>query len=338
MKAIVWTNYGPPEVLQLQEVATPAPNENEILIKVHAATVTAGDCEVRDLTLSPMFRLPFRLYFGWRKPRRITILGQELAGDVTAVGRTAIGKNATQIQVGDPIFAATGLRLGAYAEFACLPVQSAMTLVWPKPVNLSYEEAATIPTGGMNAIHFLRKGKVQRGERVLINGAGGSIGTYGVQIAKAWGAEVTAVDHTNKLDMLRSIGADHVIDFTQEDFTRNGEQYDVVIDVVGKSSFSRTIRALRPNGRYILGNPTLAGMFRAAWTNRTTDKQVIFEAASYQPEDVRLLLGLIEAGQIKVVIDRRYPLADTAVAHRYVESGRKQGNVIITVTPETTPA
>lgn len=326
MKAIVWTKYGPPEELQLQEVETPTPKENEILIKIQAATVTAGDCEVRDLTLAPMFRLPFRLYFGWRKPRRITVLGQELAGDVVAVG-----KNVTQFQVGGPVFAATGLRLGAYAEFTCLPVRSAMTLVWPKPVNMSYEEAATIPTGGMNAIHFLRKAKVQPWEKVLINGAGGSIGTYGVQIAKAWGAEVTAVDSASKLEMLRTVGADHVIDYTQEDFTRSGKRYDVVIDVVGKSSFSRTVRCLRPNGRYILGNPTLSGMFRAAWTNRTTDKQVIFEAASYQPEDVRLLLGLIEAGKIKVVIDRRYPLANVAEAHRYVETGQKKGNVVITV-------
>jgi NADPH:quinone reductase-like Zn-dependent oxidoreductase len=326
MKAIVWTNYGAPEVLQLREVKTPTPQDNELLIKVHAATVTAGDCEARDLTLAPMFRLPFRLYFGWRKPRRITVLGQELAGDVAAVG-----KNVTQFQVGDPVFAATGLRLGAYAEFTCLPVRSAMTLVWPKPTTMSYEEAATIPTGGMNAIHFLRKAKVQPGEKVLINGAGGSIGTYGVQIAKAWGAEVTAVDHPDKLAMLHSLGADHVMDYTQEDFTRNGEKYDVIIDVVGKSSFSRAVRSLRRNGRYILGNPTLSGMFRAAWANRTTDKQVIFEAASYQPEDTRLLIELIETGQIKVVIEQRYALADTAVAHRYVETGQKQGNVIINV-------
>lgn len=328
MKAIVWTKYGPPDGLQLQEVETPTPKESEILIKIQATTVTAGDCELRDLTLAPLFRLPFRLYFGWRKPRRVMVLGQELAGDVVAVG-----KKVTQFQVGDPVFAATGLRLGAYAEFTCLPVQSAMTLVWPKPVNMSYEEAATIPTGGMNAIHFLRKAKVQPGEKVLINGAGGSIGTYGVQIAKAWGAEVTAVDGASKLEMLRTVGADHVIDYTQEDFTRRGERYDVVIDVVGgsKSSFGRTVRCLRANGRYILGNPSLSGMFRGAWLTAVSDKQIIWEAASYQPEDVRLLMALIEAGRIKVVIDRRYPLADTAVAHRYVEAGHKQGHVVITV-------
>ncbi|HRQ36876.1 MAG TPA: NAD(P)-dependent alcohol dehydrogenase [Chloroflexota bacterium] len=332
MKAIVWTKYGPPEALQLQKVETPTPQDNELLIKVHAATVTAGDCELRGLTLAPLFRLPLRLYAGWLRPRRITILGQELAGEVAAVG-----KNVTQFQPGDAVFAATGFKFGAYAEYICLPDAAADGLVWPRPTNMSYEEAATIPTGGLNAMHFLRKGQVQPGERVLINGAGGSIGTYGVQIAKAWGAEVTAVDYTNKLDMLRSIGADQVIDFTQEDFTRRGEQYDVVIDVVGKSSFSRTLRSLRRNGRYILGNLSLSGMFRAVWTNRTTNKQVIFEAASYQPEDVRALLGLIEAGQIKVVIDRRYPLADTAVAHRYVESGQKKGNVIITVVEGVRP-
>lgn len=327
MKAIVWTKYGPPEVLQLQEVEPPTPQGNELLIKIHAATVTMGDCELRGLTLAPMLRLPLRLYAGWRNPRRITVLGQELAGDVVAVG-----KDVTQFQPGDAVFAATGFQFGAYAEYICLPVKSvAERLVWPKPAVLNYEEAATIPTGGMNAIHFLRKGRVQPGEKVLINGAGGSIGTYAVQIARVWGTEVTAVDHTDKLDMLRSIGADHVIDYTQKDFTQIGERYDVVIDVIGKSSFSRTLRSLRPHGRYILGNPSLSGMMRGAWVTAISDKQIFWEAASYQPEDVRLLMELIEAGRIKVVIDRRYALADTAVAHRYVEAGHKQGNVIITV-------
>jgi NADPH:quinone reductase-like Zn-dependent oxidoreductase len=326
MKAIVWTKYGSPDVLQLQEVAKPTPKANELLIKIYATTVTAGDCEFRSLKLPPLFRLPLRLYAGWRKPRRISILGQELAGKIEAVGQ-----DVTQFQVEDAVFAATGFGMGTYAEYICLPAAAAAGLICRKPANMSFEEAVTISIGGMNAMHFLRKGQVQRGERVLINGAGGSIGTYGVQIAKAWGAEVTAVDHPDKCAMLRSLGADHVVDYTREDFTGTGERYDVIIDVVGCCSFSRTVRALRRNGRYILGNPSLSGMIRGAWTSRTSDKQIIFEAASYAAEDAHALKALIEAGQIKVVIDRRYPLAQMADAHRYVESGRKKGNVVIIV-------
>lgn len=263
-----------------------------------------------------------RIYMGIRKPRD-KILGQELAGEVESVG-----KKVTTFKEGDQVFAATLMRLGAYAEYACLPETYPIAL---KPANLTYEEAATIPTGGMNAIHFLKKGDVRSGQKVLINGAGGSIGTYAVQIAKSLGAEVTAVDSTKKLDMLRSIGADHAIDYTQEDFTKNGQTYDVVIDVVGKSSFSRTVRSLGQNGRYILGNPTLSGMIRGLWSSMTTDKKVIFELASYKTEDMRFLKELIEAGKIKVIIDKRYPLEQMPEAHRYVENGCKTGNVVITV-------
>lgn len=326
MKAIIWTRYGPPEVLQLQEVATPAPKASEILVRIHATTVTQGDCELRGLTLAPLFRLPIRLYTGLRKPQRVTILGQELAGTVEAVG-----KEVTRFQVGDSVFGATGFGMGAYAEFICLPEQSTDALLAIKPPNMSYEEAATLPTGGMNAVHFLRKGKVRRGDRVLINGAGGSIGTYAVQIAKVLGAEVTAVDSAPKLAMLRALGADHFIDYTREDFTQNGETYDVVVDVVGKSPFARTLKSLRPQGRYMLGNLTLTGMIRGPWASRTTGKQVILESASYRPEDLRFLVELIEAGTMKAVIDRRYPLQEMVEAHRYVESGQKQGSVVIAV-------
>jgi NADPH:quinone reductase-like Zn-dependent oxidoreductase len=196
---------------------------------------------------------------------------------------------------------------------------------------MTYEEAATIPTGGINGLHFLRTANVQSGQKVLINGSGGSIGTYAVQIARSFGAEVTAVDSAEKSAMLRSIGADNVIDYTQEDFTMSGETYDVIIDVVGKSSFSRSIRALKPNGRYVLGNPSLSGMIRGRWTSIVSDKKVIFEPARYRAEDYTFLKGLIEAGKIKSVIDRRYPLEQTAEAHKYVEKGYKKGNVVITV-------
>lgn len=322
MKAIVWTKYGPPDVLQLKEVEKPSPKDNEVLIKVYAATVTAGDCEARSLKFQSWISLPMRLYVGLTKPKRITILGQELAGEIAAVG-----KEVTRFKKGDPVFAATFFRFGAYAQYVCLPE----TYPVLKPANMTYDEAATIPTGGINALHFLRKANVQSGQRLLINGAGGSIGTYAVQIAKSFGAEVTVVDSTEKLAMLRSIGVDQIIDYTQEDFTRSGQSYDAIIDVVGKSSFSRTARSLRQNGRYILGNPTLSGMIRGLWTSRTTDKKVIFEQASYRAEDYTFLKELIEAGKIKSVIDRRYPLEQTAEAHRYVETGQKKGNVVITV-------
>jgi NADPH:quinone reductase-like Zn-dependent oxidoreductase len=326
MKAIVWTKYGPPDVLQLKEVEKPAPKDNEVLIKVHAATVTAGDCEARSLKMPLFIRLPMRIYVGFGNPKRITILGQEVAGEIEA-----IGKEVTRFKKGDQVFAATFFRFGAYAEYVSLPE----TYPVLKPDNMTYEEAATIPTGGINGLHFLRKANVQRGQRILINGAGGSIGTYAVQIAKSLGVEVTAVDSEEKLAMLRSIGADHVIDYTQEDFTRSGESYDAIIDVVGKSSFSGCIRSLKPNGRYVLGNPRLLGMIRGSWTSMTTDKKVIFEQASYRAEDYTFLKELIEAGKVKAVIDRHYPLEQTAEAHRYVEKGQKKGNVIITVSAST---
>jgi NADPH:quinone reductase-like Zn-dependent oxidoreductase len=322
MKAIVWTKYGSADVLQLKEVEKPTPKDNEVLIKIFAATVTAGDCELRRLKFPSWLWLPLRIYMGLRRPKRITILGQELAGEIEAVGR-----EVTRFKKGDPVFAPTLLRLGAYAEYKCLPE----TYPVLKPANMTYEEAATIPTGGINGLHFLRVANVQSGDRVLINGAGGSIGTYAVQIAKSFGAEVTAVDGTEKLAMLRSIGADHVIDYAQEDFTRSGETYDVIIDVIGKSSFSGSVRALKPKGRYILGNPSLSGMIRGRWTPMTSEKKVIIAVASYKTEYYTFLKELFEAGKLKPVIDRHYPLEQTAEAHRYVEKGRKKGNVVITV-------
>lgn len=321
MKAVIWTAYGGPDVLQLREIAKPAPKANEVLIKVHAATATTGDCELRTLKVPSLYRLPLRLYVGIRRPHRITILGQELAGEVAAVG-----KAVTRFKPGDPIFAATLFRFGTYAEYACLPETYPIVL---KPVNMGYAEAATIPTGGVNGWHFLQKANLQAGERLLINGAGGSIGTYALQIAKAWGAEVTCVDSTPKLAMLRALGADDVIDYTQADFTQNGQRYDVIIDVVGKSSFSRSILALKQNGRYVLGNPSLTGMARGVWVSNRTDKRVIFETAAYTPATLLSLKALIEAGKVKAVIDRSYPLAQTAAAHRYVEQGYKKGNVVI---------
>ncbi len=322
MKAIVYTQYGPPDVLQLKEVAKPTPRDHEVLIRIDATTVTAADCELRSLKLPIWLRLPIRIYLGLIRPRN-KILGQELAGEIEAVG-----KDVTRFRQGDQVFAWTGLGLGAYAEYTCLPEKGMLAI---KPATMTYEEAAAVPLGGLNALHFLRKGNVQSGEKILICGAGGSIGTFAVQLARYIGAEVTAVDSTGKLDMLRSIGADQVIDYTQADFTKNGETYDVIFDVVGKSSFSRSIRSLKHNGRYLLGNPRLSQMVRGRWISRRSSKKVIVGAASEKTEDLLILKELIEAGKIQSVIDRRYPLEHIAEAHRYVDTGHKKGNVVITV-------
>ncbi len=326
MKAIVWTDYGPPDVLQLQEVEKPTPREDEVLIKIHAATVTAGDCEARSLKFPFMLRLPMRLYIGIRKPTRVTILGMELAGEIEAVG-----KDVKRFKQGDQVFAITDIKFGAYAEYKCMSEQSEDAAVAIKPANMTFEEAAALPLGGLEALHFLREGNVRSGEKVLINGAGGSIGTAGVQLAKYFGAEVTAVDSTAKLDMLRSLGTDHVIDYMQEDFTQNGETYDVIFDVVGKSPYARSLGSLKENGRYLIANPRLSTMLRGLWTSKTSSKKVIFEPANHEVEALDFLKELVEEGKLTTLIDRRYPLAQTAEAHRYVETGQKAGNVVITV-------
>ena len=327
MKAIVWTEYGPPDVLQLKEVEKPAPKEDEVLVRIFATTVTAGDCEMRSLSGALWYRLPLRIYVGLKKPTRITILGMELAGEIESAG-----KDVKLFKEGDQVFAATGMvGMGACAEYICLPEEPEEGALAIKPANMTYDEAAAVPVGGLEALHFLRQGNIQSGQRVLINGAGGTIGTFAVQLAKNFGAEVTGVDSTGKLDMLRSIGADQVVDYTQEDFTKSGETYDFVLDVVGKSSFSGSIRSLKQNGIYLIANPGLSQMVRGRWTSMTTTKKVIFGAASPKTEDLLFLKELIEAGKIKSVIDRRYPLEQTAEAHRHVEKGHKKGNVVITL-------
>ena len=331
MKAIVWTKYGPPDVLQLQEVEKPTPKDTEVLIRIYATTVTAGDCELRSLKFPIYLSLPMRFWRGLIRPRGTSILGTELAGEIEAVG------NAVKLfKEGDQIFGSAGVGFGANAEYICLPEEPGEMEggVAMKPANMTYEEAATVPFGGRDALHFLRKGNIQSGQRILINGAGGSIGVFAVQLAKYFGAEVTAVDSTAKLDMLRSIGADQVVDYTQEDFTRSGETYDVIFDVVGKSSFSRGLRSLKESGFYLCANPRLSHMVRAPWTSMTSSKKVILEAASGTIEDLVFLRELIEAGKIRTVIDRSYPLEQIVEAHRYVETGRKQGNVVITVLVE----
>lgn len=320
MKAVVRESYGPPEVLQLQEVPTPIPKKNELLVKIMATTVTAGDCELRRFDIATWIWLPLRLYMGIFKPR-IKILGQELAGKIVAVG-----EKVTTFKIGDEIFASTGIKMGGYAQYTCL---SEKQVIGIKPINAAYEEVATIPAGGINGIHFLRKAKVQKGHQILINGAGGSIGTYAVQIAKLWGAEVTVVDSTQKLEMLKSIGADHLIDYTQEDFTKTALKYDSIIDIVGTSSYNNCLKSLKTKGVYILGNPGFRGILRSVWTSLVSSKKVSAAMAIENMEDYTYLKELIATKKIKVIIDKRYPLEELVAAHHYVEKGLKAGHLII---------
>ena len=275
-----------------------------------------------------MLRFLARIGFGFRGPRK-KILGQELAGKIESVG-----KDVKHFRKGDKVFAHAGFGMGAYAEYKCMPEKpkGMSGLLAIKPVNMTYEEAATVPTGGLEALHYLRKANIQKGQKVLINGAGGSIGTVGIQLAKYFGAEVTAVDSTMKLDMLSSIGADHAIDYTKEDFTKIGKTYDVIFDVVGKSSFSGCIKSLNENGFYLIANPSRSYKVQGRRISRRSNKKVIVGGADHKIENLIFLKELIEKGRIKSVIDKRYTLEQIVEAHRYVEKGHKKGNVVITVT------
>jgi NADPH:quinone reductase-like Zn-dependent oxidoreductase len=324
MKAIVWTKYGPPDALKLQEVPKPTPKDNEVLIKIHAATVTAGDTEVRRLKFPMGLGLLMRLFVGLRRPKRITILGQELAGEIEAVG-----KDVKRFKKGDYVFGSPGFNMGAYAEYKCMPANPEDGVLAKKPANMTFEEAACTVVGGLEALHFLGEGNIQNGEKVLINGAGGSIGTFGVQLAKSYGASVTAVDSNGKLDMLRSIGADYVIDYTKEDFTKSAKTYDVIFDVVGKAPYSGCIKSLNQNGRYLLANPKMSKIMRKKFISKKSGKKVVTTFAKYRTEDLNSLKDIIEKGNIRSIIDRRYPLEQVPEAHKYVEKGGKKGNVVI---------
>ena len=328
MKAIIWTKYGSPDGLQLREVVTPTPKDSEVLIKVHAATASQADTEFRRLKLPLLFAIPLRFYLGFIRPTRIKILGTEFAGEIVSVG-----KEVTQYQQGDQVYGYTGLHMGTYAEYLCLPVKppALASVIAKKPVNLTYEQAAAVPFGGLEALHALRQANIQPRQKVLIVGAGGSIGTYSVQLAKHYGAEVTGVDKPGKLEMLRSIGADHVIDYTREDFTKTGQTYDVILDTFGKRRFSRSLRTLKENGTYLNTNPGLFGGIRMRWMSKGSNKRIITWTAGYTTDNLLALKELIESGKIEPVIDRYYPLEQTAEAHRYVDTGNKKGNVVITM-------
>lgn len=322
MKAVLCTKYGSPDVLQLREVAKPVPKANEVLIKVHAATATAAGLLGRKG--EPLFS---RLFTGLSKPKK-DILGTELAGEIVEVG-----KEVTRFKVCDQIFGHAGLSTGTYAEFVCLPEDAALV---QKPNAVSYEEAAAVIEGGLTALHFLRgKGKVQPGCKVLINGASGAVGTASVQLAKHFGAVVTGVCSTSNLALVKSLGADRVIDYIKEDFTQNDQSYDIIFDTVGKSSFSRCKRSLTQNGVYLDAGKA-STVFPMVWTSVFGSKKAVVKATYVRParaitRDLNMLKKLIEASKIHPVIDRYYPLEKIAEAHRYVETGRKKGNVVITL-------
>jgi len=325
MKAILHTKYGPPDELQLREVEKPVPKDNEVLIKIHATTVTSSDCNIRNLTFAPQWsRLPMRLFvFGAFKPR-VHRLGIDLAGEIEAVG-----KDVKRFKVGDQVFGRPDPAFGAHAEYICIPENGVLTI---KPANTTWEEAASIPLAGNTALYFIRDlGNIQAGQKVLINGASGGIGTFAVQLAKYYGAEVTGVCSTTNLEMVKSLGADKVIDYTKEDFTQTGQTYDVIFDAVGKSSFSRCKNSLKKKGIYLTTLPTMAIFLQTVWTSMIGGKKVKFGDALGKVENLVFLKELIEAGRIKSVIDRRYPLEQTAEAFRYVEKGHKKGNVVIIV-------
>lgn len=322
MKAIVYERYGPPEVLQLKEVEKPAPKDNEVLIKIHATTVTSGDWRVRSLNVPVGFGLIMRLVFGVSRPKQ-PILGTELAGVIESVG-----KGVRKFKIGDQVFAFSDAAMGCHAEYKCMPEDGAVAV---KPVNLTYDEAAALSFGGTTALDFLRRGKLQSGGKVLVNGASGGVGTAAVQLARHFGADVTGVCSTANVELVRSLGASHVIDYTKEDFTQNGETYDVIVDTVGTAPFSRSKASLKEGGRPLMVLGGLPDMLQIPWVSMTSSKKVIAGPAAGCAEDLRFLAGLAEAGEFKPVIDRRYPFEQIAEAHRYVDTGRKKGNVIITL-------
>ncbi len=324
MKAIVYTEYGPPDVLQLKEVEKPIPMDDDVLVKIYATVVTALDCGSRKGV--PLFG---RIVTGLLKPK-LNIMGFELAGEIEAVG-----KDVKLLKEGDQVYGGTTLSLGAYAEYICLPEEGPVAI---KPANMTYEEAVAIVEGALTALPFFRdNANIQSGQNVLINGASGSIGTAAVQIAKHFETEVTGVFSTTNLEMVKSLGADKVIDYTKEDFTKSGQTYDIVFDILGKTSFSRSKSSLKQKGRYLsAAPPSLSYILQVLWTSRIGSKKAILaltglRSSSEKAKDLVILKELIEAEKLKAVIDRRYPLEQTAEAHRYVEKGHKKGNVVITV-------
>lgn len=328
MKAVLHTKYGPPDELQLVDVEKPAPKDNEVLIRIHATTVTTSDCNIRNLTFAPQWsKLMMRLFvFGAFKPR-INVLGIDLAGEIEAVG-----KDVTKFKIGDEVFGRPDPVMGTHAEYICIPEDGVLTT---KPANATWEEAASLPQMGNTALYFIRDlGNIQAGQKILINGASGGIGTYAVQLAKYYGAEVTGVCSTTNVELVKSLGADKVIDYTKEDISKETGKYDVIFDAVGKTSFTRCKNALKGDGVFLSALPTLAIILQTIGTSMGRGKKVKFGDAGAKVENMVFLKELVEAGTVKPVIDRTYPLEEITEAFRYVETGHKKGNVVVRVALE----
>lgn len=322
MKAAIYDRYGPPEVVRVAEIPKPAPRENEVLIRIRATTVTSGDWRARSLIIPTGFRFLSRLFFGISKPRQ-PILGTELAGEIEAIGSAV-----TKFKPGDQVFAYPGATMGCHAEYRCMPEDGPIAL---KPANLTFEEAAGLSFGGATALQFLRKAKLLPGESILINGAAGGVGSAAVQLAKHFGARVTGVCSSANAEFVKSLGVERVIDYTKEDFTRSGEAYDVIMDTVGTAPFSRCGNSLNPRGRLLLVLATLPDMLPIPWVAMTSQKRIIAGPAGERAEDLRFLAELARSGAFKPAIGRRFPLDQIVEAHRYVETGHKRGNAVITL-------
>jgi NADPH:quinone reductase-like Zn-dependent oxidoreductase len=335
MKAIVYKRYGPPEVLKIEELEKPAPKENEILIRNHAASVNYGDIIARnfkDVTpakfnMPLLFWIMARIFFGFSKPK-VKILGSEFAGDIEAVG-----KSVTEFKVGDKVFGYRGQSMGAYAEYFVVPEKSVVTL---KPENISYEEAAAVPSGSMVALFITRKVNVQKGQKVLVNGASGGNGNFIVQAAKDLGAEVTGTCGTKRVDFVKALGADKVIDYTKEDFTNNGEKYDIIFDVLGRAGFSRCKGSLTVNGKYVLVSFKVKQLLQMIWTSFFSSKKVICVLSPQKLDDLVAVSKMIEEGKIRSILDKTFPMDQAVEAHKYVEQGNKKGNVVISILRNST--
>lgn len=322
MKAMVYRKYGSPDVLQLEELETPIPKDDEVLIKIHASAVTMGDCEIRSGKMDNFIWFIIRIMFGFFKPK-YPVLGQELAGTIEAVG-----KDITKFKAGDKVFACTDQNMGGSAEYICLPLSRSIAKM---PEKMSCAEAASTPVGFTNAQHFLKLAEVKKGEKVLVVGGSGIIGMFAVQLAHLAGAEVTAVGNHKSLEVMKKFGATHVIDYEQANYWDSGEQYDIVFEAVGKSPFGKALQTTAKNGRLIIANPIMNQLLRVAFINKFTSKRVVWQFASDTSEQLEELAQLVDAGDITTVIDRHYKLEDAADAHRYIETGYKTGGVILDI-------
>lgn len=332
MKAVVWNTYGPPEKLTLKDIPRPEPKDDEVLIQIHASTVTLGDCEIRSLDFIFTISLMLRLYFGLFKPRE-RVLGQELCGKIVKVGQ-----KVKDFKVGDRVIATPGMKLGGHAQYTCIKAQRNEGVLIKIPDTITYREGAVLSVGGLEALNFVGNSHLKKGESILINGAGGSIGTMAIQLAKNQGAHVIAVDRQDKLDFLKTVGADEVIDYQKEDYTLRKEKYDVILDVVGKGHFFRSLKSLNKGGRYMIANPRMSLLAKKAlvsilkiFMKKYTQKKIYMKMTNQNNDDMAKIIAMLDKGSIKVFIDRVYGLDTIVDAHHYVEGGHKKGNVVIDI-------